>query len=300
MEKSKQIDFIGIGAPKSGSTWITKCLAEHPQILFSSKKSRKEIFFFNTPDGWMWNNKKVGRMSYYDKGVDWYLEQFPEYEEGKKRGEFTTSYLSDKLACKRIKEHFPNVKILVTLRNPIEMIYSLHWFIYHGAVIDISESFEDNLEAAIFTDKGFYHKHLSKYYNAFPARNIKVILFDDIKQDAKECIKDIYKFLGVDQGYIPDSIGKVVNSAFKPKSVLVKRLVNKSLRVIDSLHLDFLRLKIFESQFLQDVYTKMNKVQTKYPPLSKALRKKGIEIYLEDIEKLEKLIGRDLSDWKKC
>lgn len=297
-DKKSQIDFIGIGAPKGGSTWLASCLEEHPDILFSSQKTRKEIFFFNTPEGWVWNDKKVGRMSYYDRGLAWYLDQFPDYVEGKIRGEFTTSYLSDDLAYNRIHESFPNVKILATLRNPVDMIYSLHWYLYHGAVVELAEDFEHNLDAGIFNDKGLYFKHLQKYFETFPAENIKVLIFDDIKSDPINTISSVYEFLGVDSDYMPATLEKKVNTAFKPRSKLLKDAVNKTLNALDSLGLDSLRLKIFESQLLQDIYTKINKTPTKYPPMSDEVRKKAYDVFASDINALENLLKRDLSAWK--
>lgn len=293
------IDFIGIGAPKSASTWIGKCLEEHPDILFSSQKTRKEVLFFNTFEGAVWNNKKVGGMSYFDRGLDWYYDQFPDYEEGKIRGEFTVYYLADNDAYNRIHDTFPNVKLLATLRNPVDMVYSLHWYLYHGAVTHLSNDFGHNLDKGIFNDKGYYYKHLKKFYDLFPEENIKVVLTDDIKNDAQKTISEIYGFLGVDKDFVPPSLEVKVNAAFKPRSDFVKKVVNVSLNALDILHLDALRLKIFESQPLQDIYSFFNKTPTQYPPLTDELRQKGIDIFIDDITKLESLINRDLSSWKK-
>jgi hypothetical protein len=120
------IDFIGIGAAKCGTTWLAKCLEEHPDILMSSGKSKKELLFFNNSESV--DKFRDEKVSYFDKGYSWYLKQFPDPEIGKIRGEFTTLYLTDTDAAKRIKEFNPNVKIIAILRNPINMINSTHWF----------------------------------------------------------------------------------------------------------------------------------------------------------------------------
>ncbi len=109
------MDFIGIGAVKSGTTWVSKCLEDHPAILFASEKSRKEISFFNSTSNWQ--GKGGYDLSTWDKGLDWYMQQFPPAEEGKVRGEFTVTYLIDSLACDRIYKHFPDTKLLVILRT---------------------------------------------------------------------------------------------------------------------------------------------------------------------------------------
>ena len=38
-----RIDFIGIGAPKCGTTWLSAQLAAHPQIGFAPDK---EVYYF--------------------------------------------------------------------------------------------------------------------------------------------------------------------------------------------------------------------------------------------------------------
>lgn len=291
------IDFVGIGAPKSGSTWISKCLEEHPEILFSSLKTRKEIHFFNIQD--VWGDNSTGRMSYYDKKIEWYLNQFPEAEDGKIRGEFSVTYMSDPIAYERIYKHFPDIKIIATLRNPIDMIYSLHWFFYHGAVIELPEDFNETLDKGFFIDKGMYYKHLKKYFDLFPKENIHIVFFEDVKKDPKAEIKKIYKFLGIKSNFVPPSLEKKVNETFQTRSKFFKNLVHGFLIFTDKWQLDGLRMKIFESQMLQNIYTKLNKKFEKYPPMDKKTKARCIKIFKKDIMELEKLLGRDLSSWYK-
>lgn len=295
---SKQtIDFIGIGAPKSGSTWIGKCLEDHPDILFSSQKSRKEIFFFTDTHNWVEQSEQLGRLTYYHRGFDWYLDQFPAYEEGKVRGEFTTAYLADKKAPERIKKHLPNVKLLVTLRNPVEMIYSLHWYLYNGAFTNLDPDFKVTLEKGLLTDKGYYAANLKRYFEHFDKNKIKIILFDDINKDAAKVIKEIYNFLGVDDTFAPNHLNVRVNEAFTTRSKGIKKLVHNSIKLIDKMHMEKLRLKLIESHKLQKVYATLNKTPAKYPKITNEIRKLGYEVFKEDIAELEELLGRDLSIW---
>lgn len=297
MVPSSNIDFIGIGAPKSGSTWIGKCLEEHPQILMSSKKTRKEIFYFNVDD--VWGDNNTGRLSYYKNGLDWYLNQFPEPKEGHVRGEFSVSYMADPVAYERIYKDFPNTKIIAVLRNPTDMIYSLYWYFYNGAIQKMPDQFSEELKNETFVDKGFYYRHLKKFSDLFPTENIHIILYDEIKKDPKSVLKNLYKFLNVDEDFIPESFDKKINSAFSTRSKALKDLTFYIMKFIYMLKLEKLRVRIIESKTLGKIYTWMNKVPTKYPPISAEDRKKCIEIYREDIQKLEKFINKDLSSWLK-
>src|SRR3989344_5640213 len=99
-----KVDFIGVGAPKCGTTWIAECLAEHPDVCFSWNK---EPHFFN-------------RDREYEKSLDYYRTYFKNCENKKLRGEYTVNYLYFDSAADRIKKHFPGTKIIIALRNPIE------------------------------------------------------------------------------------------------------------------------------------------------------------------------------------
>ena len=290
------IDFIGIGAPKSGSTWLGKVLTEHPQILFSSQKSRKELHFFNSQD--IWGDDGPGRFNNYDKGIDWYLDQFPPAQKNHIRGEFTISYMSDPTVHKRIKSYFPNVKIIATLRNPVDMVYSLFRYFENGAILNIPDTFETTIKSGIFLDKGFYFKHLSNFFESFPKKNIHIILHDDINKDPTKVVKDLYRFLNVDANFIPPSLNIRVNEAFTVRSKLLKRIGRIFFKYLILLRLRFLSKKIIESRKAQNIYAFINKKPAKYPPIKQEMRSKLYNLYSSDIEQLEKLIGRDLSIWK--
>lgn len=95
-----QVDFIGIGAEKAGTSWVAKCLAQHPEVYIPDKK---EMFFFNEydPHYLKYQNRK------YHRGLEWYAKQFPELERDKKIGEFTSTYFCCEQAPARIKANFP-------------------------------------------------------------------------------------------------------------------------------------------------------------------------------------------------
>ncbi len=100
------VDFIGVGAQKSGTSWAYACLYEHPEICAPVK----EIHFFSRPR--------------YEEGKEWYEGHFKKCEEGLLRGEFSTSYLYSEESPERIHACYPNAKLIAILRNPIDRAYS--------------------------------------------------------------------------------------------------------------------------------------------------------------------------------
>ena len=110
-------DFIIAGGAKCGTSSIYNYLSHHPQILLSHKK---ELDFF-------WRD--------FDKGIDWYLSHFPSITDTSDfiTGEAAPNYLRFPKVATRIKEYFPQVKIIILLRNPIDRAVSWHYHqVNHG------------------------------------------------------------------------------------------------------------------------------------------------------------------------
>ncbi len=288
------IDFIGVGDQKSASAWIFGCLKEHPQICCSSKK---ETHFFDTD-------------SLYNKGIEYYKTFFDHCDKSKKKGEFSPSYMHNKEAAYRIKEQFPNVKIIICLRNPIEKLFSSYKYSKTSGIGStlIYNSFEEMLKdkpKRIY--RNFYYKKVKRYFDLFGENNVKVIIFEDIKDNPWWVISNIYSFLNVD-------------SNFKPKILYHKKNVTgeKKFR-FSALNIFILRLNRFLDKY--NIWRRINKkdikrfykhINSKFNvkknntknvncgenAISKDTRKRLRKMFSEDIKKLENLIDKDLSFWK--
>ncbi len=122
--KSHGPDFLVIGGMKCGTTSIYRYLCQHPCLLPAIEK---EIHFFSL---------------YPNTGIDWYLSQFPRIpaQHFYKTGE-ASPYLGTAGVPERVFRHFPNVKLVVLLRNPVDRAYShyQHSVRYFG----VTQSFEE-------------------------------------------------------------------------------------------------------------------------------------------------------------
>lgn len=295
MNTKDKIDFIGIGSMKAGSTWVSACLEEHPDILFSGNKSEKELRFFNSDDPQEYPRDS---RTNYDKGLEWYQDQFPASAEGKIRGEFSVYYLSDRLAPARIKEYFPDTKIIAVLRDPVGMIHSYHWYCNFAINKDVPEDFKEAVEKGLYLDKGMYYKHLKEYYELFPKENIYVILLDDIKKDSKKVAHDLFKYLGVNPNFEPSVLTTPVNEAARHRSGLLKKISHSLLIFLNKVGLGFISKKLVGSSVLYSAYSRVNVATDPYPKMDGEMGEKLRKHFRSDVENLEKLIGRDLSAWK--
>ncbi len=137
-------------------------------------------------------------------------------------GEASTIYLYNHDAAKNIRNFNPEMKIIAVLRNPTDRAWS--HFVYllkHLATVGVKDvekygSFRDAIDQEDgriaenwgpdwhFVNRGRYATQLARYYALFPADNLRVYLFDDLKRDALGVVKDIFRFLRVDDGFEPD------------------------------------------------------------------------------------------------
>ncbi|MBS3091799.1 sulfotransferase domain-containing protein [Candidatus Pacearchaeota archaeon] len=300
---NSSVDFVGIGVGRSGTIWILNALAEHKGIWFPYTK---ELNYFSNPHG--------GEVSEYDKrGINGYLDLFKECPKNKIKGEFSSHYMPDPKVPKILKKHFPNVKIWAILRDPVERAFSDY---VRGKEFHLKE--KDSFEEAFFAEKnilykkgdgyqerGYYYKHLKRYFELFSRENIKIILYDDFKKDNEKVIKELYEFLGVDPLFKPSIIGKRINERTGTKFRGIKKVITFLAKISHKLEEGMIGKLIYtikRKTGINRFFNQLNELNTKKEvekeKLDPELRDKLKVVYLDDITKLEKLIGRDLSEWK--
>ncbi len=284
--------FIGCGAPKAGSTTLWKLLSLHPEIGMSK---RKEVYFF-TRQG----EKVFGypmEHGYYDRGLQWYSQHFAPFAEKKARGEFSPWYFASPAVRRRIQKDLPHVKLIFVLRDPVDRMYShfreqLFYYDFNNPekVGDFSKV-EKSKYFHTYVCISSYHRHLAPWYEEFAEKQLKVVLFDDLRRDQLAVLNEIAQFLGVSlveqipQGLVHEAQGKVFKYPFFH-------------------NLRWMYRKIVPN-WLKDVLQLSNRLRKvlyshKVPPVPRELRQKLIEKYFyRDIEELQRLIGRDLSEWLK-
>lgn len=193
-------DFLIIGSPKSGTTSIYQYVAEHPRVLPSLTK---EIGFFNSFN--------------YLNGINWYLSYFPQINEEQSflLGEATPHYLYHPNAPQRIFEHFPDVKLIVVLRNPIERTIShyYHSVVHDGEVRSLEEVVDSEIEmisdlldpSELMKDKhtvqpkyvvwSLYYYFLKNWTNIFPEKNFLILNSNDFYSRTSEEMTNVFEFL---------------------------------------------------------------------------------------------------------
>jgi len=294
----KKPNFIIIGAMKAATTSLYTYIKQHPDIFMT--KVKEPMFFNNFQKE---NNYNIlGSKSKKPTTLEEYLAMFKDAKNEKAIGEASPAYIYNEKAPHLIKEHLPDVKIIAILRQPTDRAYSnfLHTKradrenvnSFEQAIKIEKERISDNWSPLYhYIQKGFYSVQLKRYYNLFPKENIKVYLFEDVVKTPKETLKDIFKFLNVDEN-IEIDVSKKSNVSGTPKGIL--GFILKKMRYYNLMPKfaisDYLPTFIISLLF-KSVYKDTEK-------LDSVLRKELTDkYYREEILKLEKLIDRDLSNW---
>jgi hypothetical protein len=302
-------NFFIIGAARCGTTSLFSYLRQHPQVFMPEHKEPFTMAFKNgnfiNDDPKSFPYQKTYRellgISDYDK----YLELFQKATHEKAIGEASTMYIHSLYACENIKQLYPNAKLIVSLRNPVDQIHSSYYFalrkikgIERGNDIETLENLIRNQNEEFFQhfDAAFYCKHLKPYYDKFPKKNIHVILFEDFVKNTKSVLKGVFQYLEIDAGFEPEI--KVQNRGAQYKNARLNYLLNKSAFVLKAKELiKHTTPRVFNKKFLALIWYIDKFNSEKPPPLSQETRAHLLSIMREDIDNLQSLIGCDLSQW---
>lgn len=293
-------NFIILGPPKCASSSLHYYLGQHPEI-HTSKVKETEFFSKN-----------------YAKGISYYEQYFEEGDGKRVFGETTPTYSFLPFVADRIKNHFPQIKLILCFRNPMDRTFS-SWLMQSGMgkeKLPLREAIEINIKQMqyitlegeegsktwlnsfgnynadesrlrTYIQGGMFSEILSIYTKRFDPSQIKVIFLEDLKNDFDETMKDLFTFLGVNPDFIiPNK--EVVNFHFDRKA---NRITNKLFGIKGT--------QILKNLTPKKIKNRLKKAwKTKNPSkLSLEDRIYLWEIFKDDISELEKLIGKDLSAW---
>jgi len=302
-----------VGAAKAGTTSLSHLLSLHADINFSPIK---EPNFFSTDidilkfsEAYKKRTQFIGE-NYFNKvplqplqlsfvrKSEQYAQLFKATREYKYYAEASTSYLFSNLAAKNIWEYNPEAKILIILRNPYERTLShYNMALKYGFV---NKSFAESLkqdidkknkawgQSELFIELSSYFYQVERYFNIFPKKQVKIILFEDLVEKQEDTLNSIYDFLGITKIAIPHNIHK--NKGEIPRFPTINKLLYDfgANKFINS-------YKIFPNAKKKLKTILLKKTKSKEIPVNviQILR----PYFLEEIQNTAKLINRDLSHW---
>lgn len=295
-EPSVQLDFSGIGASKCGTTWIHRCLDEHPEICVSRPK---ELTFLK-PGG-----PPLSRAAF--------APHFTHCASERIRGDVTPSHLEHTAVADLFAEHFPDIKLFACLRNPIERYCSAYYFHLQKGEQKFP-SLEAKIEAELAAAaagrvsfdlrKGLYAQNLAAWYERFPAEQIKILIYEDALTQPLAFIQDLYAFLGVDASFVPNAaLSEKQHTRVTQRSPHLHAAIARLRRsfkygalrplapLARALGLGALKQHVLKQN------VRVERTGTDERALDPELRERLANFYRDDIAQISTLTGRDISRW---
>ena len=290
--KNFQIDFIGIGFAKSGTTTVAKLLEEHPEICMSIPK---EVQYFNPIRSFY---HKPLENSNYQKGHHWYQNHWAHQKNERLRGEISPQYIQSVTSLERIKRDQPQAKILIFLRNPADIAFSFYGMAVHHHHVKLSYFSEAIRTNENIRERMFLFSQVKDCINLFSKNQIHFFILEDFMKDREAAIKSLYEFLGVDTLFKPLSLNLVFNAAGSSKFPWLRQFENKFVSTLSGLGLTEF-LKTLKTWSVIQKIQQLNTTKHKKHELSIEDRKYIYEEVKNDVKMLETIVGRDLSFWLK-
>lgn len=290
-------NFLIIGAPKSGTSSIYEYLRQHPQVYMSPEKETNFFAFHGNRPNFGGPGDKWRKYATCPVTLEAYEALFHGVTDERAVGEASPMYLSHPRAPEEIRKHLPDARLIAILRNPADRAFSAYMMRVRDGLersADFAEALRrepqrirDNWSWGDYARKGFYYEHLKRYFDRFDRSRIRVYLFEDLTRHPLQTMQDIFQFLEIDDGFVPD-MSRKHNVSGVIKSPVSRFLWTRShaLRaVVRPLLTPKLRHGVFQ-------YVIRDLVKSSMPA---QLRRELLERFRPDILKLEELLQRDLT-----
>ncbi|MBP1464248.1 sulfotransferase [Candidatus Chloroploca sp. M-50] len=210
--KVRPPDFVGIGAPKSGTTWWFSLLTEHPQVVphrvHLDNRYNKETYYFLH---FQYHNMSAEALNLYRSAFS--------TPPGTICGEFSVLYLLYPTLLEHLAIAAPETKILVVLRNPIDRFIS-HWnhlMSNRGKMLFGTLSPQQRYSYntfSLYTEAmlhSFYGLGLSRLFEYFDREQVLVLQFEQMVQSPETELACTYRFLDIDDRFHPKTYHQPVN-----------------------------------------------------------------------------------------
>lgn len=289
---------------KCATTTIHHVLNQHPGIFMP----HGEVLYFDV-DEINVRPENFGRIGdewivpVFDETMfRWYCSHFVPAKSEQLIGEDSPSYLSSEKAPQRILDTIPNVKLIFSLRDPVDRAYSHYWHnVRTGrAMFD----FEDTLRYApgSIIERGLYKKQLDRYFQLFQREQIKIVLFEELKSDLIGQLNSIAEFLELDLSRHTFS-NQHSNEVKRPRWLGPQLAINRHLRSYSGRYqLERLPLNLkcrpytLWARMLLNLHRLINPITKNRPPQMKTSTRNSLSrFYANENRGLSELISRDLS-----
>jgi hypothetical protein len=270
-------DFIGIGPPRTATTWLHRVLAG--RVGFPS--GRKETDFFSRN---------------FEHGLDWYLGYFRDCPADQPMGEFSPMYFADAHAAERIARTIPHCRIIASFRDPVDRAWSQWRLMVRQAWtrLDFVAAFQRHHE---LRESGRYGHYLEDWIAKFGRDRVLVLIYEDLEADPQGFLDQVCDFIGAPRFPLSDSpFGdqRVHTVPVAPRSYRLARIARKFMRFLNERQYHRTARRLATTALWRLCF----EGGAPFAPPTAEQDARVREIFRGEVEGLEGIIGRDLSAWK--
>jgi hypothetical protein len=293
----RQPDLFIVGAPKSGTTALHTHLGGHPQIFLPAQKDRP--FFGSDLEFRRWRLSREEYEADLRGGADAPI-----------RGHSCVWYLYSRRAAQEIHRAAPSARIVIMLRNPVDMLHAQHsQFLYNGNedIADFGEALAAEparrsgrrvprrahfVQGLWYLDTARFGEQVERYLRVFGDDQVTTVLYDDFRADPEGTVASIARWVGADAVPLP---GGVVNANKRVRSRRLQSFLMSPPpwleRGVHAVLPGSLHGRIAPWMIRRNVQ------ETPRGPVPSALRRRIVAELADDTSHLGELLGRDLSGW---
>lgn len=267
-------DFLGVGQPRSGTSWLDTVLRGHVGL----PRDIKEVDFF---------------VKNYARGIDWYAGYFTDCDPALPAGEICPSYFGSNEARERIAYHMPDCRIICTFRDPVHVLFSF-WKLARRNAWTQSDFESYRPDGWQVGGQG-----LRGWRETFGDDHVLALLYDDLEANPQAYLNQVCDFIGINRVPIAGSTiaTERVNSFRRlPRN---PRLARRGRKLRDWLQ-SREHYRAINLLACAGVWRLCFDGGEEFPPLDPAVEARIRQRLLPQIEALEEALGRDLSAWKRA
>lgn len=289
----RRISLMIIGAQKAGTTSLKNYLGQHPSL--HAHPHKEFSYFFNTEE--------------HEKGYDTALKKyFPDVEEHVRLVAKNAGLYVNEGGVRRLKEHNPDCRLVLILRNPIERTYSSYLMEKNYGTINssfdkleplIRNGDNDDWRYEFFVGMSLYAQHIAMLYRYFPKEQVKLVRYEDFDADPAAVCRDIFAWMGEDASFAPDTATRY-NETHVNRSVTYGKFIIRLLSNQNPLKKLVRKAMPGNTDYkVGEMLRNLNKSDRKYDPIPSHMADLLRDFYAPHNRQLEALTGMDFSEWDK-
>ena len=222
-------------------------------------------------------------------GLAWYKQQFADRGDALAVGEITPTYIVTPRAIEQMAATVPDARLFIVLREPVSRAYSAYQLFKGKRWADVSFAAAAQPGSDLIR-YGQYAASLERLFEHFPREQVKVFVYDDVSAEPAKVLAELFEFIGVDPTYQPAALTQRYNRVIMPRAqaALGKLGLGSMVEAIKATPL---------GPWIKRTHARLGKKAGDTLPAED--RRRIASYFTDDITRVESLIDRDLSAWRK-